>query len=101
MDVQWVQSKYSAEGEKFRIANTWPDGWDIRSGDGPTYYVPRSEYIPCAPPERWERVEAAIQSVGRLDNYLLIDNDTVGGFYVNDPDRYRVVSVVVERKVGG
>ena len=52
---QWVQSKYSKDAKKWEVD-------DLLSTKGHIHYyaidgvhvLPKEEYIPCDPPERWE-----------------------------------------------
>lgn len=101
MDEQWVQSKYSTEGEKFQVLKDVGAFWHcVEYAEGCHPWLPKSEYIKCPPPERWERVEAVCDHA--VDAGLSKFTDGVkyaGSVCVDDPDRYRVVSVVLEKKV--
>lgn len=55
----WVQHK-SGHGEKFEAwelgsptHNYWKDVYTIHRHGQPSYFLPKSEYIECEPPETW------------------------------------------------
>lgn len=57
---QWVQH-ISRQGEKWKVHDVcWQTQWEVERGQGESgfYYLPKSEYILCAPPERWVDVTA-------------------------------------------
>ncbi len=59
MNEQWVQSIYSKDAKKWKLAQIEPGDSSeyIVYGEGcVTHYVPKSEYAPCEPPERWVNV---------------------------------------------
>lgn len=61
---QWVISKYAPEtGEKWEVDETHAHYrsdicWQVPCKDarGAFMYLPKSEYIPTTPPERWENI---------------------------------------------
>ena len=104
--AEWVQSKYSADGEKWKVHQEMERAYAtmMREEDGQprTYFLPKSEYVPCSPPKRWERVEAMV--VPEVERpalaHLYIGGTTIGHVRLSClRDAYRVVSVVLERKV--
>lgn len=78
MSTLWVQSKYSKDAMKFEVT------------EGDTYYhywqppdrgfvVPKEEYIPCDPPEKWEECTVL---VARLDDKSV---ETLNGLWTGLP----------------
>lgn len=60
-NTQWVISKYAkdGEGEKFEVIEDYPASYLIKVIQNNRWYnldVPKIEYLPCPPPERWETV---------------------------------------------
>lgn len=53
----WVQHK-SGIGEKWRVVCRIEDRYVVSNPIGPDLQLPKTEYIPCEPPERWENVTA-------------------------------------------
>lgn len=50
---QWVQSKYSKDAKKLKVVAEFSDTYKV--GLMHSYInLPKDEYIPCDPPERWE-----------------------------------------------
>lgn len=113
--AEWVQSKYSKDGERWELDDSaWRNKdakcseWVIRAKDSTgCHFIPRSEYALCAPPERWERVEATImmkreevlRGINLRGVHLHVDQASIGVIRFNKANTYRVVSVVLERKV--
>ena len=61
---QWVQH-ISGQGEKWEVRDTAYNtsdslhtDWQVMSKDGMSHFLPKSEYTPCDPPERWVDVTA-------------------------------------------
>lgn len=58
--VKWVVSKYAPEtGERFEVLAEYDSSYRIRVHRADRWYnldAPKDEYIPCPPPERWEKV---------------------------------------------
>lgn len=64
---KWVQSKYSTEATKWKVADVAYNtidpprlDWCVRAlldqGIDRNYFLPKSEYVLCEPPERWHDV---------------------------------------------
>lgn len=102
MMSRYVQHK-SGVGEKWALAsNDWYHNEDLAQKswaarrDGTVYYLPKSEYIECEPPERWERVKVSVCPDGNL--YF-------GQEEIEVPEGYRFVLdgevIYLERQVKG
>jgi len=103
MSEQWVCSKFDkdqTEKWKVLIEFEWEYRVQAKRASYEWYTLPKSDYIPCPPPEQWEQVQS-----------LIVDGQgdvSVPGF-VSDgitrkigrvllQDGYRVVSLVVKRR---
>lgn len=57
--TQWVQH-ISGQGEKWKVDSEWSADkgtfWLVDVGLGQSASLPKSEYVLCTPPERWEDV---------------------------------------------
>lgn len=67
MNEQWVQSIYSKDAKKWKLAQIEPGDsseyivygegcvseYFVYGDDAQLQYLPKSEYAPCEPPERW------------------------------------------------
>lgn len=56
MNEQWVQSIYSKDAKKWRVAHDGPvrvSQYVVYGDTTQLHYLPKSEYAPCEPPERW------------------------------------------------
>lgn len=53
MSTLWVQSKYSKDARKFEVTESGPYFHYWQPPDR-GFVLPKEEYIPCDPPERWE-----------------------------------------------
>lgn len=75
---QYVQHK-SGIGEKWKVAVLSYDPpssaqWRVWREEGHDYhYLPKSEYVPCDPPEKWEDVTEKCQSPNAL-SFTFNDN---------------------------
>ncbi|MHB1098123.1 MAG: hypothetical protein ACYCZR_01085 [Burkholderiales bacterium] len=105
-DVTWVQSKYNKDAEKWEVRMESGYEWCVMpkepKGHG-YHYLPKSEYVRCSPPEWWERVAAQLRP-SKTSSCVTYLNDTgimIGWIQFTKPDesRYRVVSVVLEKRV--
>ena len=101
--AEWVQSKYSKDSEKFKVfkytGGCYLIGGPIGQCD---LALPDSEYVPCPPPERWERVEATVGTRSSTNDFEIYDDDHLLIYTVKPSGlahRYRVVSVMLDRKV--
>ena len=63
-EKQYVQYKNDPNGTKWEVALDCDIGWLVRACPTGMHYLPKSEYIPCAPPERWTDVT----ELCRVDN---------------------------------
>ena len=73
---KWVQH-ISGQGEKWEVTEEWTDGFHAQRKSGQVVYaIPRSEYIPCDPPEQWEDVtgECTWSDNSYHEFYLKADN---------------------------
>lgn len=53
---QWVISKYAPEtGEKWEVTGETETAWKVDTEEY-FFWLPKSEYIPTTPPERWEDI---------------------------------------------
>ena len=99
--AQWVQHK-SGAGEKWKVINTRESAWLVQSpkNEQVNWDLPKSEYIPCEPPEQWEEVAVTIREEPG-HSYCLeaisADGKTVASVRVLG-NGYRVTSLVVERR---
>lgn len=95
MDVtQWVQHM-SGQGEKWEIRGDQTDrhGWWVaRDLSAEIVRLPKSEYVPCSPPERWEDVteECEPQANGEIWH---MHNHRRSGIYVGQANGYRLCKV--------
>jgi len=75
-DTRWVQHK-SGMGEKWKVDRdefsfTWLC-WGTADDKGPyTCHLPKSEYVPCPPPERW--VDVTEECEWNERKYMFIHN---------------------------
>lgn len=98
-EPRYVQHKSDKNGERFPLhKDCWNsmehDSWEVTieqpNGFKHFYYLPKSEYVLCAVPERWEDVTGEIKAGISLGNERLI------ALYHHDVnvllfgDRYRV-----------
>lgn len=93
----------SGKGEKWQVTTEWDDGWYGCKGKGVVYYLPKSEYQECSPPERWK--ECTREVVRILTDRFSLSYITVDGM-VNHNDlnsgyrwAWRGDALVIERKV--
>lgn len=63
MVSQWVQSKYSKDAKRWEIWSEADRHFIVKDADL-HISLPKSEYIPCDPPERWE---VCTQEAVRID----------------------------------
>lgn len=54
---KFVQYKNDPNGKKWEVHEELSDRYDVFLG-GKYFVFPKSDYIPCAPPERWTDVTA-------------------------------------------
>lgn len=102
----WVCSKWNTEpkdSEKRQVRDVNESYYQaVKSVDGYIPYFLKSDYIPCAPPEQWERVEAEVEQETHRDGSrcVRVDGKYVGKYVgrINLVPNYRVVSLVVERR---
>lgn len=83
-EVKWVVSKYAkdGEGDKFEVKEVLHDVYFCeRESSLWNLYLPKSEYIPCDPPERWETVPikdfAMIYDMEKGDRFIIEDGKLV------------------------
>lgn len=99
--AQWVIHK-SWIGNKWEVTREYGHAYKVTPSDPDVEYLwlPKSEYIPCHPPEQWEEVAVTVQPV-LTDRYLIKTSDGEAIGNVGFDDRiYRVRSLVVERRKG-
>jgi hypothetical protein len=63
--AKWVQH-ISGQGQKWKLVENQSDQWcwgTVVVGCS-NYYLPKSEYVECDPPERWEDVRVRVASNG-------------------------------------
>lgn len=70
-DTQWVVSKYAPEmGEKFEVLEEMNNCFKVACNDNSWYhFLPKREYIPTTPPERWEPINAKWHITGKRAEY--------------------------------
>lgn len=52
--AQWVRSRYSEETIRWKVLEVLVFSYKVDGGGQQHYYLPKSEYIECDPPTRWE-----------------------------------------------
>jgi hypothetical protein len=64
-EKKYVQYKNDPNGTKWKVADELPTYWRVdggnRNGLQYVWELPKSDYIPCAPPERWTNITKAIE----------------------------------------
>lgn len=106
-EKRWVQH-ISGQGEKWEVQEEYGDTqWKVvriipkaSQKIGMTFhYLPKSEYRLCETPERWERVECDVQKGANWGIECTVDGLCVAVVQLHNKNAYRVVSVVLEKKV--
>lgn len=97
-DTKWVVSKYAPEtGERFEVKEEFTNFYLV-ARNGYLYVFLKSEYIPCPPPERWERVPITevLELVGRRRMISLRYDE----FWCAENERLSIIAgaLVLERR---
>lgn len=97
-EEQWVQSIYSKDAKKWRVAHDGPvrvSQYVVYGDTTQLHYLPKSEYAPCEPPERWVNVTGEMLTAPIPSCFHA---GTWGGLYTAPGYRARMVEVnIVER----
>lgn len=102
--IHWVRH-ISGQGEKWEVDIEGTKSWRIKLGHPQTpgcspfyYFFPKSEYIPCDPPEVWEDVTTECNfSNGCLD---LRESGVMPGQYIPFMPNYRLRKVLTFKQCG-
>lgn len=82
---RYVQHK-SGQGEKWEVQDEFKTCWKHVTASYEIYYLPKSEYIPCAKQEEWEDVTGA---VAFIDTPVGFGSLAIDGVAITR-DRYRL-----------
>lgn len=98
MRTLWVQSKYSKESRKFEVTEGDPYYHYWQPPDR-GFVLPKEEYIPCDPPERWEVCTRSMAKLGDSvlairDRAMMLPDGAIWRWSEKDPD-----AIVIKRKV--
>ncbi|MGL5937069.1 MAG: hypothetical protein ACRCZI_15770 [Cetobacterium sp.] len=87
---QWVQHK-SMQGEKYRVSVELSVQWrcDPMGKDEGYYYLPKTDYLLCSPPEVWDDVTSECET-GMIYTGISIGSHTISGSMA---DGYRLRKV--------
>jgi hypothetical protein len=103
--VWHVSCAKAGEGPKWALTdnnNGSEAHWQVHAREDRQYHLlPRSEYILCPLPKRWERVEVTVSSVidqGSYREQPLYHEGAYIGLIKLDVRGYRVTSMVAERR---
>lgn len=97
--AQWVQHK-SGQGEKWEVVNGVSGSFYVTvfRDNGYAGYLPKSEYVPCDPPERWVDVTEQCTVVGSGNIILWGDTRlTEHTYFTRDCGDYRLRKVQLFR----
>ena len=106
MSEQWVQSKYSKDAIKWKIhfqSSMAYYAWHPNMASAEAALLPKSEYDPCEPPERWEDVtgECSTETCDEGESKLMHDGRCIAYASCHGDSHYRFVGqpLRIERKV--
>lgn len=98
---KWVQH-ISGQGEKWLVVYEFSLNWKVaskesedtyRNGDS-CYFIPKSEYRPCDPPELWEDVTGTVEESPTPGNYRCGRLDIIG--MAGAGEDYRLTKMLLE-----
>lgn len=71
MEKKWVQHK-SGEGEKYKVRTQFAAYWEASDNSQDHWYLrlPIKDYVPCDPPQKWEKVPLDIYAEKNLVNSI-------------------------------
>lgn len=74
--AQWVQHK-SGQGQKWEVVGTHPHNYEVLATHtaGCSHWLPKSEYVLCDPPERWENITDNCEYINPLDGVARLVHD--------------------------
>lgn len=106
--AQWVQSKYNKEAKKWEVS--YETEYDYCVQGLLIYFLPKEDYVPCDPPERWEGCTREVVEVCENGRALNLPDPTLNAgkfnYMGNVSSGYRWVwsekdpdALVIERRV--
>ncbi len=104
-DGKWAQYKNDPNREKWKVIAEDDDEYIVQSKKltFDEHYLPKSEYIPCDPPEQWEECTREVVRISD-NNHFLITKDTyisrtMGDLLEDQRWAWKGDALVIERKV--
>lgn len=99
--TQWVRSKYDETAPKWKVSTNGVSAYHARMDGGDVLYdLPKSEYIPCAPPEQWQECTREVVKVD-TDGRLRVHGVLIALSWDNERWAWKGHALVIERKVEG
>lgn len=89
----WVQSIYSKNAKKWRVASGGPvrvSEYVVYGDNAQLQYLPKSEYAPCEPPERWVNVTDRLGACSISSGFQVVASVVVSCEGISVGEGYRV-----------